>query len=97
LFRLRDVSVARKNESDKLKDEMKTLEHNIKILTKENEHAKTEISNMQATIIDLTEQVDTNLGAQEMVDILTTKNLTLEDQVRKLQETADDLVSFSII
>jgi len=33
------------------------------------------------------------LGAQQMVDILTTKNLSLEDQVRELQETADNLVS----
>jgi hypothetical protein len=30
-----------------------------------------------------------------MVDILTTKNLTLEDQVRELQETVDNLVSIS--
>lgn len=51
---------------------------------------------MRNTITDLKEQVDTYLGAQEMVDILTTKNLTLEDQVRKLQETADDLVSARI-
>jgi len=29
-----------------------------------------------------------------MVDILTTKNLSLEDQVRELQETTDNLVSF---
>ena len=28
-----------------------------------------------------------------MVDILTTKNLTLEDQVRELQEAVDNLVS----
>jgi hypothetical protein len=28
-----------------------------------------------------------------MVDILTTKNLSLEDQVRELQETVDNLVS----
>jgi hypothetical protein len=34
------------------------------------------------------------LGAQQMVDILTTKNLTLEDQVRELQETVDNLVSY---
>ena len=30
-----------------------------------------------------------------MVDILTTKNLTLEDQVRELQESVDNLVSVS--
>lgn len=42
-------------------------------------------------------QVDTCLGAQQMVDILTTKNLTLEDQVRELQETVDNLVSLFVI
>ena len=47
---------------------------------------------MQATIADLKEQVDTCLGAQQMVDILTTKNLSLEDQVRELQESVDNLV-----
>lgn len=40
-------------------------------------------------------QVDTCLGAQQMVDILTNKNLTLEDQVRELQEQVDNLVSFN--
>lgn len=39
-------------------------------------------------------QVDICLGAQQMVDILTTKNLNLEEQVRELQEAVDDLVSF---
>ncbi|CAF1331932.1 unnamed protein product, partial [Rotaria sordida] len=36
-------------------------------------------------------QVDTCLGAQQMVDILTTKNLSLEDQARELQDTVDNL------
>jgi hypothetical protein len=35
------------------------------------------------------------LGAQQMVDILTNKNLLFEDQVRELQETVDNLVSRS--
>ncbi|CAF1507477.1 unnamed protein product, partial [Rotaria sordida] len=65
--------------------------HKVKILTKENENAKVEITTMQATIANLTEQVDTYLGAQQMVDILTNKNLSLEDQVRELQETVDNL------
>ena len=41
-------------------------------------------------------QVDTCLGAQQMVDILTNKNLSLEDQVRELQENVDNLVSFTL-
>ena len=42
-------------------------------------------------------QVDTCLGAQQMVDLLTNKNLSLEDQVRELQETVDNLVSCFIL
>lgn len=32
-----------------------------------------------------------------MADLLTTKNLSLEEQVRELQETVDHLVSFTYL
>ncbi|CAF2465599.1 unnamed protein product [Rotaria sp. Silwood2] len=93
LIKLRDLSLSKQAENDTLKKQCETLEHKVKILTKENENAKAEITTMQATIADLTEQVDTCLGAQQMVDILTNKNLSLEDQVRELQENVDNLES----
>ncbi|CAF3936632.1 unnamed protein product, partial [Rotaria sordida] len=93
LIKLRDLSLTKQAENDTLKKQCETLEHKVKTLTKENENAKVEITTMQATIADLTEQVDTCLGAQQMVDILTNKNLSLEDQVRELQETVDNLES----
>ncbi|CAF2683109.1 unnamed protein product [Rotaria sp. Silwood2] len=93
LIKLRDLSLTKQAENDTLKKQCETLERKVKILTKENENAKVEITTMQATIADLTEQVDTCLGAQQMVDILTNKNLSLEDQVRELQEIVDNLVN----
>jgi hypothetical protein len=111
-FRLRDLSLTKQAENETLKKQSEILEHKLKVLTKENENVKTDVTTMQATIADLKEQVrsinlvffslldfpfiqvDTCLGAQQMVDILTTKNLSLEDQVRELQESADTLVSF---
>lgn len=36
-------------------------------------------------------QIDAALGAEEMVEKLTEKNLTLEEKVRELQEAVDDL------
>ncbi|CAF3351405.1 unnamed protein product [Rotaria sp. Silwood1] len=93
LIKLRDLSLTKQAENDILKKQSETLEHKVKVLTKENENAKADITTMQATIADLQEQVDTCLGAQQMVDILTTKNLSLEDQVRELQETVDNLES----
>ncbi|CAF1507252.1 unnamed protein product, partial [Adineta ricciae] len=71
LIKLRDLSVTKQTENDALKKQCETLEHKVKVLTKENENAKADITNMQATIADLKEQVDTCLGAQQMVDILT--------------------------
>lgn len=37
-------------------------------------------------------QVDAALGAEEMVEMLTDRNLNLEEKVRELRETVGDLV-----
>lgn len=37
-------------------------------------------------------QVDAALGAEEMVEMLTERNLDLEEKVRELRETVTDLV-----
>ncbi|CAF4915060.1 unnamed protein product, partial [Rotaria socialis] len=56
LFRLRDLSLTKQAENETLKKQCDALEHKVKILSKENENAKVEITTMQATIADLTEQ-----------------------------------------
>lgn len=40
----------------------------------------------------LVTQVDAALGAEEMVEMLTDRNLNLEEKVRELRETVGDLV-----
>ncbi|CAF2091547.1 unnamed protein product [Rotaria magnacalcarata] len=93
LIKLRDLSLTKQAENETLKKQNETFEHRVKVLTKENENSKTDVATMQATIADLKEQVDTCLGAQQMVDILTNKNISLEDQVRELQDNVDNLES----
>lgn len=45
-------------------------------------------------IIELKEQVDANLGSDQMVSQLTQKNFELEDKIEKLTEERNDLVSW---
>lgn len=54
---MRDLSLSKQTENDALKKQCETLEHKVKQLIKENENAKVDITSMQATIADLTEQV----------------------------------------
>ncbi len=56
-FRLRDLSLTKQAENDTLTKQTETLEHKLKVLTKENENAKANFATMQATIADLKEQV----------------------------------------
>lgn len=55
--RLRDLSVTKQAENETLKKQSETLEHRVKVLTKENENVKADLTVLQATIADLKEQV----------------------------------------
>ena len=57
MIRLRDLALHKQAENDALKKQCETLELKMKVLTKENESAKANISTMQSTITDLQEQV----------------------------------------
>ena len=48
---------------------------------------------MEATVDELKEQVDASQGAEEMVEMLTDKNLTQEEKLMDLEEQIHDLVS----
>lgn len=50
--------MAKQSENDTLKKQSEALEHKVKTLTKENEVAKADVTQMQSTIADLKEQVE---------------------------------------
>ena len=56
--RLRDLSLSKQAENETLKKQNETLEHRLKLIHKENDHLKTDMTTMQSTITDLKEQVD---------------------------------------
>ena len=82
LVRMRDLSAHEKSESIKIQKEVEELRAQNNDLTKSYEKCKTENETLEAQLNELQEQVDAALGAEEMVENLTTKCLDLEDKYR---------------
>ena len=93
LFRLRDVT--QQQESD-LKQQIQELERDLRDHrnVKEQYHqAKVMIAQSEAIIEDLRQQLDTALGAEEMIEELTEKNLKLAEELDDSRAVIEDLES----
>ncbi|MFT7800337.1 dynactin subunit 1 isoform X3 [Arapaima gigas] len=91
LVRMRDLSVSEKQEHVKLQKQMEKKNSELEILRQQREKLLEEMKQAEKTIDELKEQVDAALGAEEMVETLTERNLDLEEKVRELRETVSDL------
>ncbi|VDD80908.1 unnamed protein product [Mesocestoides corti] len=69
------------------------LQSEVSCLNTEKERLTEELKQALEHTIELKEQVDAALGADQMVSVLTQKNLELEDKVEKLTEERNDLES----
>lgn len=93
LMRLRDVT--QQQEAD-LKSQIAELEQDVEQLNKiKNEHTltKEKLSQSESTIVELRDQLDTALGAEEMIEELTEKNSILTEKIDDLRQTIEDLES----
>ncbi len=93
LMRLRDM--AQQQESD-LKQQVQELEKDVQDLGKVKEEylqTKERLSHSDAAVEDLRQQLDTALGAEEMIEELADKNLALNEQVDNLRAAIEDLES----
>lgn len=91
LVSMRDLSAHEKHEITKLAKDLEEKVAELAARTKDNERLARQVTEMEQTISDLQEQVDAALGAEEMVESLTTKCLDLEDRVALLVEEKLDL------
>ncbi|XP_065173982.1 dynactin subunit 1 isoform X2 [Atheta coriaria] len=91
LVRMRDLSAHDKHEYQKLMKDMDQKKSEIAELGRTKEKLSTRVEQMEQQISDLQEQVDTALGAEEMVFILGEQKLTLEEKVVQLQEEVSEL------
>ncbi|XP_042217203.1 dynactin subunit 1-like isoform X5 [Homarus americanus] len=91
LVKMRDLSAHDKHELQKIQKDMETKKTEITDLSRAKEKLASQTAQLEQTISDLQEQVDAALGAEEMVEMLTDRNLNLEEKVAELLETVLDL------
>lgn len=91
LVRMRDLSASEKQEHVKLQKLMEKKNTELDTLRQQKDKLLEEMKHAEKTIDELKEQVDAALGAEEMVETLTERNLNLEEKVRDLQESVSDL------
>ncbi|XP_037922936.1 dynactin subunit 1 isoform X4 [Hermetia illucens] len=91
LVRLRDLSAHEKHEIQKLTKEVETKKSEVMELQRTKEKLSTKVDELEAQVVDLQEQVDAALGAEEMVEQLAEKKLELEDKVKLLEEEVAEL------
>ncbi|XP_061742154.1 dynactin subunit 1 isoform X4 [Nerophis ophidion] len=91
LVRMRDLSASEKQEHLKLQKQTEKKNTELDALRAQKEKLQEEMALSEKMVDELKEQVDAALGAEEMVETLTERNLDLEEKVRELRETVSDL------
>ncbi|CAN8103465.1 unnamed protein product [Discula destructiva] len=91
LIRLRDLT---QQQEEELKSQIKSLEEDVQELTTLKEHHESDqaqLSQTEAMVEDLRQQLDTALGAEDMIEDLTERNMSQAEQIEELKAIVDDL------
>ncbi|KAL1423211.1 hypothetical protein MTO96_021198 [Rhipicephalus appendiculatus] len=91
LVRLRDLTTQLKHEKQQHKKELDRCRAEVQELSRIKQQLEERYQQAECSITELQEQLDMALGAEEMVEHLTEKNLDLEETVRDLREAVDDM------
>ncbi|KAG6009259.1 hypothetical protein E4U21_002863 [Claviceps maximensis] len=97
LLRLRDLTQAQEEE---LRDQIVGLEEDVKEFGKTKqayESAKEKLAQSEAAVDDLRQQLDTALGAEDMIEDLTERNMSMSEQLEELKAVVADLESLKEI
>ena len=91
LLRLRDIT---QSQEEELRDQIAGLEEDLgdfSAVKAENETTKEKLSQSEAAVDDLRQQLDTALGAEDMIEDLTERNMSMSEQIEELKAAIDDL------
>ncbi|KAI4100737.1 MAG: hypothetical protein LQ339_005415 [Xanthoria mediterranea] len=93
LMRLRDVSQEQELE---LREQIAELEadlHHLKGAKEQQVQTQLALTESESTIKEIRQQLEVTLGAEDMIEELTDKNLALHDQVEDLKAIVEELES----
>ncbi|KUI55283.1 hypothetical protein VP1G_02625 [Cytospora mali] len=91
LIRLRDIT---QQQEEEFRDQIKSLEEDVTELTtikEQHELSKGKLTQAEAMVEDLRQQLDTALGAEDMIEDLTERNMSQAEQIEELKAIIDDL------
>ncbi|TPX10545.1 uncharacterized protein E0L32_008431, partial [Thyridium curvatum] len=97
LLRLRDIT---QQQEEELKDQIKGLEEDLRefsLVKEQFESCKDKLSQSEAAVEDLRQQLDTALGAEDMIEDLTERNMSMAEQIEELKAVVEDLESLKEI
>ncbi|KAF4512291.1 hypothetical protein G6O67_001452 [Ophiocordyceps sinensis] len=97
LLRLRDMTQAQEEE---LRDQIAGLEEEVKEFNAVKEDggaAKEKLAQSEAAVDDLRQQLDAALGAEDMIEDLSERNMSMSEQIEELKAVIDDLESLKEI
>ncbi|KGQ08616.1 Dynactin, kDa isoform [Beauveria bassiana D1-5] len=97
LIRLRDIT---HEQEEDLKAQIALLEEDVRdfgTIKEEHDKTKEKLQQSEAAVDDLRSQLDTALGAEDMIEDLTERNMSLSEQMEELKAVIEDLESLKEI
>jgi dynactin 1 len=97
LLRLRDLT---QETEEQLRDQIAGLEEDLKefnSLKEKHTAAQDKLTHTETVVEDLRQQLDNALGAEDIIEDLSERNMSLSEQVKELQAVIDDLESLKEI
>lgn len=88
---MRDLAAHEKHQHQRVLKEMEDKLSELNDLKKAKQSLSAQVGEQRAMVTELQEQVDAALGAEEMVEQLTDRNLALEEKIGELQDAVADL------
>lgn len=91
LFALRDIT---QQQEEEFKEQIKSLEEDLagfESLQEQHTATTEKLAQAEATVEDLRQQLDTALGAEDMIEDLTERNMSQSEQIEELKAVIEDL------